>query len=291
LCYNTTAKFVTVNAGDATNPRRDLIVARVYDSAIGDGQTGFAIEVVTGTPAPSPSDPAIPTGAIPLCRVNVGVNATTITTANLNDLRTSTSAPGAVRSLLGGDTLSMTTDGYMYGELRFRRAQGTLPDLIDFWGSDGTWHTLNDQMVCRVQLGADVPMGGNSDLFAQGGWTSTEDPYSMFHAAPGAGTNSYIQVPIASRYLVSYRSSMSPASGSATIGIARNSAAFAASVARDNRAAITTGGDSTWLHATREVVLAANDKLYWENWASVGCTINASTFGVPTEMYVRRIGN
>lgn len=290
LCYNTTAKTVTVNAGDSTNPRNDIIVARVYDAAIGDAQTGFAIEVVTGTPAASPVDPTLPAGSIPLRRVRVVANASTLSGSNLTDLRTSTTIPGAMRVLLGGDPTAMTGDGYLHGELRFRKAAGSLPDLIDYWGSDGAWHTLNDNMVCRVTLNGNVGLGANSDLFAQGGWSATEDPYVMFNGAPGAGTYSYIQVPAAGKYLVSYRSVMDSSSGAVLVAVNKNSTASGNSVARDSRAAVTSGGDGSWAHATREVTLAVNDKLYWENWASVSCNIKASAFGTPTEMYVRRVG-
>lgn len=286
LCYNTTAKFVTVNAGDATNPRRDLIVARVYDSAIGDGQTGFAIEVVTGTPAPSPSDPAIPTGAIPLCRVNVGVNATAITTANLNDLRLSTSLPGAMRVLLGGDTLSTTSDGYMYGELRFRRAQGTLPDLIDFWGTDGVWHSLNADKTCQVKWTGTVTNGANSDLFAQGGWAAEVDAYGMFHGAPGAGTYSYIQVPEDGRYDFEFLCNLNPGAGGIACGITKNAAVVTASIARDNRAAVTVGGDGTWCRAHDVQQLAANDKLYWHTWTSDTADLRNSAIGTGTHTHI-----
>lgn len=295
VCYNTTVKTVTVNAGDATNPRRDLIVARVYDAGIGDAQTGFAIEVVTGTPAASPSDPAVPTGAIPLTRVSVTVNATSITNANLTDLRTTSTVPGSVRTLLGGDSTSMSADGYLHGELRFRKATGSFPDLIDYWGSDGSWHTVNDVMRCRVQLASAFSLGANSDVFAQTGWFTTEDVYGMAHLSGTVGTYSYIQVPISGLYCVEYRSSMTSVSGATVVGQVTKNAiggpGTTNSVARDDRAGVNAGGDGTWVHANREVVLAAGDKLYWGNWSSVNTNVAASFFGLPTEVYVRRIGN
>lgn len=291
LFYNTTAKTVTVDAGDSTNPRNDIIIARVYDAALGDSQTGLGIEVVTGTPNASPVDPTLPAGSIPLRRVNVPANATLITGPNLTDIRTSVAVPGAVRALLGGDTTSMTADGYLHGDMRFRKAAGSIPDLLDFWGSDGTWHTLNDVVLCRVTLSVDVGMGASADLFANNNWTAVEDPYGMFHGAPGSGTYSYIQIPTAGRYAISYRSATVATSGAIAVGISKNAAAVANSIVRDNRAAAPAGGDGTWCYAHREVNLAANDKLYWANWCSVSSTLKATVFTVPTEMYVRRIGN
>jgi len=289
LCYNTTVKTVTVNAGDATNPRRDLVIARVYDSAIGDSQTGFAIEVVTGTPAPSPTDPAVPAGAVPLFRVNVAANASTISNSNLTDLRTSTSVPGAVRSLLGGDPTSTTTDGYLQGEMRFRKAASGLPDMVEYWSSSGVWTSLTPQdVLCRVNFSGSVTIG-SPDTFAQGGWTAVEDPYGMLHTPPGSGTYSYIQVPTAGRYMVSYRTSLNPGTGSVACSITKNAADINNSVVRDSKPATTGGGDGTWVHAWREVNLAAGDKLYWANWSSTSSTMQSSVLNVPQEMYVRKV--
>lgn len=86
---------VIISAANATNPRRDLIVARIRDAAYSGATNTFAIEVVTGTAAASPVDPATPANSLLLARVSVAANATTITTANIADLRTRTSALGA----------------------------------------------------------------------------------------------------------------------------------------------------------------------------------------------------
>jgi hypothetical protein len=289
LCWNSTIKTVTVDAGDATNPRRDLIVARVYDSAIGDASTTFAIEVVTGTPAASPSDPAVPAGAIPLARISVGVNASSVSSANIASLRKSTTAPGAVRSLLEGDSTATTTDGYLQGEMRFRKGAGSIPDMVEYWGSDGTWHSLTPQdVVCRVNFSGSVTIG-TPDTFAQGGWSAVEDPYGMFHGAPGAGTYSYVQIPSDGRYLFSYHTSMNPGTGSVAATISKGSPIVNNSVARDSKPAVTTGGDGTWCHAWRELPLVAGDKLYWANWSSTSSTMTGTVLNIPQEMYVRKV--
>jgi hypothetical protein len=226
-----------------------------------------------------------------LARISVGVNASTITNANITDLRTSTGVAGAVRTLLGGDPTSTSGgDGYRIGEMRFRKAAGGLPDLLDYFGTDGLWHPLNDTMVCRAQLASSFSLGANSDVYAQTGWNIVEDPYSMAHISGSVGTLSYIQVPFAGRYVVSYQSSMTSVSGGTVLSeITVNGQST--SVARDNRAGVNAGGDGTWTHAHREVQLSAGDKLYWGNWSSISTTVAASFFGLSTEMYVRRIGN
>lgn len=76
-----------VAASDPTNPRNDLVIAKVQDALYSGGTTAWSIAVVTGTPAGSPVDPAIPNNAIPLARVRVDATVTTIVNAKITDLR------------------------------------------------------------------------------------------------------------------------------------------------------------------------------------------------------------
>lgn len=85
--YNDAVLNRTIAASDATNPRNDLVVVRVRDQFYsGTFNDGDAF-VVPGTPAPSPVDPAAPANSLILARVAVAANATTITNANITDLR------------------------------------------------------------------------------------------------------------------------------------------------------------------------------------------------------------
>lgn len=85
--WNDAAKNVTLSAADPTNPRRDIIVARIKDAFYSGVSNTFTLEVITGTPAGSPSDPAIPNNCLPLARVAVAAAASSITNANITDLR------------------------------------------------------------------------------------------------------------------------------------------------------------------------------------------------------------
>lgn len=143
---------VTCDAAPATNPRNDLIVMRVYDAAQGDTPPASGpcqIEVITGSPAASPTDPLTPdsTGAItnwsglpvpaqgtgggvaiPLWRARVSTGGT----VTLTDIRRSTGLLGAVRALLPGDSLS--DPSYMPGDMRWYNG-------LDVW--DGAaWNPL-----------------------------------------------------------------------------------------------------------------------------------------------------
>lgn len=78
----------TVNKAIATahptNPRRDIVVARVRENAVdGSGVTAWDIHVVTGTAAAVPAVPATPANCLRLAVVSVDAGATSITTAKI----------------------------------------------------------------------------------------------------------------------------------------------------------------------------------------------------------------
>lgn len=78
---------VSVPAADLTNPRKDRIVAK-FDTSVDPNTAAsniVSIELVQGTPAGSPSLPALPANGIHLKTVNVAAGATSITNANLAD--------------------------------------------------------------------------------------------------------------------------------------------------------------------------------------------------------------
>lgn len=89
---------LAISAADATNPRRDLIIAQVRDAAYSGASNDARILVVTGTPAASPSDPSLASypNALVLARVAVAAGATSIVTANITDLRTVANVHGQV---------------------------------------------------------------------------------------------------------------------------------------------------------------------------------------------------
>lgn len=102
FCENRGTTNVAIAAADSTNPRRDLIVARVRDAEYSGASDTFAIEVVTGTPAASPVDPAVPANSWVLARVQVAAGATTITNGVLTDLRTVNTSQFGRAAALGG---------------------------------------------------------------------------------------------------------------------------------------------------------------------------------------------
>lgn len=113
ICENRGNTDVTIGTADSTNPRRDLVIARVRDSGYSGIADGFDITVVTGSAAASPVDPAVPDNCWVLARVSVAAGATSITNANITDLRTGatgyTSQNGRASALGGVVTCTSST--------------------------------------------------------------------------------------------------------------------------------------------------------------------------------------
>ncbi len=85
----------TIATSDPTNPRIDIVVAKVQDATYSGGTNSWSLAVVTGTPAGSPTPPAAPVNSITLAQVAVAANATTIVTGNITDKRPYAGAIGA----------------------------------------------------------------------------------------------------------------------------------------------------------------------------------------------------
>jgi len=99
---------VTITAADATNPRKDLIVAKVQDSDFSGATDAGSIVAVAGTPAGSPAEPAVPDNAIVLAMVDVAANETAIEDAHITDRRTSTTGQDRLAAT-GGIVVAAST--------------------------------------------------------------------------------------------------------------------------------------------------------------------------------------
>lgn len=67
----------TLTAANPSNPRKDIVVARVYDDDVDlSGQRAVVTEYIVGTPAGSPSEPPLPGGAVKLAVIDVPANNT-----------------------------------------------------------------------------------------------------------------------------------------------------------------------------------------------------------------------
>lgn len=152
---------------DAANPRKDLVVARVYDE--GNGGTGGTagnryaqVEIVTGTPGSSPVVPATPVGATPLSVVTIRAGATDVKSTDIDTSVRSSGlvARGGLRVCFTANDLAVA--GAYPGETRI---VPTSVFPVQYWGGatpngDAKWHGAGGSVAYVVNAG--LIQGGES---------------------------------------------------------------------------------------------------------------------------------
>lgn len=78
---------LAIAAASSSDPRIDIVVASAQDEEYSGTADGWVLQVVTGTPASSPTAPATPANSVLLAHVAVATNATSITAADITDER------------------------------------------------------------------------------------------------------------------------------------------------------------------------------------------------------------
>jgi len=109
VAYNDAQTTLTVTTADPTNPRIDRVVVTVRDAYYTGAFNDVIFQVLAGTPAGSPTAPAVPANSISLATIAVGAGVTSITTANITDTRTevTTNLPvGDITGVTAGTGLS-----------------------------------------------------------------------------------------------------------------------------------------------------------------------------------------
>jgi hypothetical protein len=187
--FNPTAGTLTVpTAPVSPNNRIDLICVTVVDN--GNATSFGELQLVTGTPAVTPSAPALPTNSIALATIFVGFGVVSIVAGNITDQRIWTAAPGGVincpnmsslptgddRGTIGYDTVNQryfrlsSSGAKPFSVLSFPAAHqvgttiGTLPGHA---GSGGAFSTL---VFGPVTMSTTVACDGVSDLLITANW-------------------------------------------------------------------------------------------------------------------------
>ena len=155
----TTINVLAVKAHPA-NSRQDLIVAVQTDTEYGGSSTAMKVRHVPGTPSTSPVDPVITDDYLPLARVTVGPSVTTITAANIADLRTFTTATGGVLPV--ANRSARPASPYP-GEAVYLQAEG-LAEIFD-----GSWRP--------IARGGLTTYGPGDDGWPHTGGTSGSDEF------------------------------------------------------------------------------------------------------------------
>lgn len=100
-----------IASSDGTNPRQDIVVARVRDAFYTGDTDEWKLEVITGQPSATPSAPETPDNAIRLAVVTVPANASSITDADIADRRVPGGAWAQPRGFVGRTNLSGSAGG------------------------------------------------------------------------------------------------------------------------------------------------------------------------------------
>lgn len=86
--YNDAANTLSVTTANPSNPRIDLVVVTISDAYYTGVSNTVQFQVIAGTPAASPVIPSTPVMSLALASIAVAAGATSITNANITDLRT-----------------------------------------------------------------------------------------------------------------------------------------------------------------------------------------------------------
>ena len=193
--YNDATKNLAIAAAHATNPRKDLVVAKVQDAQYSGATNAWSVAVVTGTPAASPAEPAVPANAIVLALVDIAALASSITNANITDRRRRACALGGIVVCTSG---TRPTTGLYEGLTIYE----TDTDRVYVY-TGAAWTQIGltaDPPACRVYHNADqsIPYAGFTLVAFN---TDREDPGGMHDPVTN---NSRITIVVAGRYQVEF---------------------------------------------------------------------------------------
>lgn len=157
---NRGAATVTMAGANATNPRIDLVVARVRDSLYSGSapSDGFTIEAVTGTAAASPTAPATPANSLVLAQVRVNAAATTLTAGNITDMRALARRPG-LQVFVDSASRAVQYPSPLVGDLSYLTGSARYE-----WWNGSAWVRL----APIVTVSTSAPSGGeNGDVWVK----------------------------------------------------------------------------------------------------------------------------
>lgn len=282
LSSNESAQTFTMPSADASNPRIDVVYVLPYDQgvpALADAQHGPKFVCETGTPAASPSAPSIPTDAVAICQVarrTIGAtpSGNVIQTADITDLRKSSSWHGIPRALLPGDLLADA--GGCHGEIRMltgsfvdapTQAAG-FPIAYEYWDAvSAAWKRLSAGKTPAAQMRQIVAQTIPNTIYASITFT-TEDFDTHGGHDTSSNTSRYV-CQLAGRY------SLNGAIAYAASGSGFRAAVWVKNGTRlpgsQSDALSVSGGPTTQVTARPyQVVLAVNDYIELQAYQNSG---------------------
>lgn len=172
--YNNQTRTLTVTTSDPTSPRIDIVVVGVND--LGTSSSTTFIEIVAGTPAPSPSAPATPSNTVLLANIAVGAGVSSITSGNITDKRVFTVSPGGILPVATTASIASGVNGqYAYDTANDRifhlaqsgpRQAHVLPWAPQQGSGSATYAGSTAGTLCSVTVTTD----GSTDLEIHACW-------------------------------------------------------------------------------------------------------------------------
>lgn len=135
-----TAQTIAIGSTGAQG-RIDLVVARIYDQAAGDGVNKQTIEVIAGTPSGAPVPPSLPARCVALAEVFMPASTSTVGVGQITDRRVQLT----LQSLAGrfSQRISYSTVGLPPGSEWFE----TDTSRMLIWNG-ATWRYAGDYVIC-----------------------------------------------------------------------------------------------------------------------------------------------
>lgn len=112
-CVLDATATLTCQTADLVNPRIDSVIVQVVDN--GNNTSTATVNIQTGTPASSPTPPALPANSLLLCNITVPANATSLTGGNLADNRAFMAAAGGIQPWLSSANYPSAGPSSAYG--------------------------------------------------------------------------------------------------------------------------------------------------------------------------------
>ena len=264
---------LSITAADATNGRRDLVIAQVRDAAYSGATNDARITVVTGTPAASPVDPSLASfpNALVLARITVAAGDTAINTADITDLRPLANQSGKMpvftTQALATTAIPSPVDGQAYYLNSGTATEGTL-----WWHGSAyrpSWNMPWGRLANAVQ-GANTTTSGTTEqqIVTSASFTAVSNRYYQVQASLAAfgsvaGDKFYVRiredstsgtqltynmftVPVANYYVpitLSYITGITAGSRTAVVTIQRDSGTGTASTSIFSSACTITVAD------------------------------------------------
>lgn len=276
--YNDATKNLVISAAHATLARKDLVVAKVQDAAYSGATNAWALAVVTGTPAGSPAEPAVPANAIVLALVDVAALAATITNANITDRRRRASALGGTGVCTSATRPAAPYEGQVIYETDTDKA---------YVYSGSAWGQLGltfSPPACRVYSSVNIATVNATDKLLPFD-TESYDPTGMHSTS---SNTSRITIAVPGLYVVTGQAQFQAnATGFRQLGIVINN--FGGFYNFVNMPANTTG-TNTKLCVADTIKLAAGDYIELDAYQTSGGALNVEAFGFAPSLSAVWIG-